>query len=279
MSRSRKHTEEISHVVLLECGGLVEGSEDFIKEAEGALGPDNETSEMSSRGELEEVQSPDVDELNTGQVAESLDNTVVLIVDDKRTTALTMSAVPEFSFAGTDFAGVGNLDDISVGVEGLEESDGLLGLGEGLSGILNNKGNFLDFLDAVTTGENERGESRGSKGRNNSKAALVLVDLDVPFAPSLGRGEHASTTAHVTEGSLKINLVFQRMDNFLENSRRTCPDRWVPPPPTRGIRATARPVPQDSALVWCPAFSLTEYACLLFFAMLSVYSFRILPRH
>lgn len=31
-----------------------------------------------------------------------------------------------------------------------------------------------------------------------------------------------------------------------------CPDLWVPPPRTRGIRATARPVPQDSAEVWCP---------------------------
>ena len=27
------------------------------------------------------------------------------------------------------------------------------------------------------------------------------------------------------------------------------------------------PVPQDSTLVWCPAFSLTAYGCLLFFAM------------
>jgi hypothetical protein len=50
----------------------------------------------------------------------------------------------------------------------------------------------------------------------------------------------------------------------------TWPERWVPPPPTRGIRATARPVPQDSALVWWPAFSLTAYACRLFLAMLSV---------
>lgn len=31
------------------------------------------------------------------------------------------------------------------------------------------------------------------------------------------------------------------------------PERWVPPPRTRGIRATALPVPQDSALVWWPA--------------------------
>ena len=31
---------------------------------------------------------------------------------------------------------------------------------------------------------------------------LVLVDLDVPLAPDLGRGEHATGAAHVTEGSL-----------------------------------------------------------------------------
>ena len=30
------------------------------------------------------------------------------------------------------------------------------------------------------------------------------------------------------------------------------PERWVPPPRTRGIRATARPVPHDSAEVWWP---------------------------
>lgn len=30
----------------------------------------------------------------------------------------------------------------------------------------------------------------------------------------------------------------------------TSTDLWVPPPRTLGIRATARPVPQDSALVW-----------------------------
>jgi hypothetical protein len=46
------------------------------------------------------------------------------------------------------------------------------------------------------------------------------------------------------------------------------PERWVPLPPTRGICATAWPVPQDSALVWWLTFSLTAYACCLFFAML-----------
>jgi hypothetical protein len=43
-----------------------------------------------------------------------------------------------------------------------------------------------------------------------------------------------------------------------------CPARCVPPPGTRGIRETARPVPQDSALVCMPASNFTAYGCRLF---------------
>ena len=46
------------------------------------------------------------------------------------------------------------------------------------------------------------------------------------------------------------------------------PDLWVPEPATLGIRATALPVPQDSALCYIPAYGWTACAYLLFFAML-----------
>merc|ERR1719393_1111013 len=37
------------------------------------------------------------------------------------------------------------------------------------------------------------------------------------------------------------------------------PERWVPPPWTRGIRETARPVPHDAAEGILPAYLLTQY--------------------
>merc|ERR1719396_182725 len=43
-----------------------------------------------------------------------------------------------------------------------------------------------------------------------------------------------------------------------------CPDRWVPPPGARGTRATARPVPQDSAAVSYPTLAPTEMGWRLF---------------
>ena len=87
-------------------------------------------------------------------------------------------------------------------MEALEESDSLLSLGEGLGGRGDDERDFLDLLDTVATGKDEGGEGRSSQGRDNGEPALVLVDLDVPFAPSLGRREHTTTTAHVTKGSL-----------------------------------------------------------------------------
>ena len=245
-------------VVFLEDRGLVEGAEDIVAEGEGALGPDDESAEMSTRGELEEVEATNVDKLNTGEVAERFDDTVVLVVDNKRTTALTVATVPELAVASTELAGVGDLDDIGVGLQGLEESDSLLGLLERLDIRRDDERNLLDLLDAVATSEDKGRESRSSEGGDDGETALVLVDLDMPLAPGLGGGEHTTTPAHVTEGSLRNLLASSGTARTESTWPRTWPERWVPPPPTRGIRATARPVPQDSAEVWWPAFSLTE---------------------
>mmetsp|Transcript_19336 Transcript_19336/g.61646 ORF Transcript_19336/g.61646 Transcript_19336/m.61646 type:complete len:200 (+) Transcript_19336:750-1349(+) len=42
------------------------------------------------------------------------------------------------------------------------------------------------------------------------------------------------------------------------------PERCVPPPCTRGMRDTARPVPHEDAAHDLPAYLLTEYGCRLF---------------
>lgn len=197
-----KNSQVNAQVILLVRGDLVEGSEHLVEQPKCTLSPDDEAAEMTTRCELEEVESPDVDELDAGQVAERLDDAVVLVVDDEGATALTMSAVTHLSFAGTQLAGVGDLDDVGVGVQRLEESDSLLRFGERLGGVSDDKGNLLDLLDAMATGKDQRRQRRCSEGRNDGETALVLVHLDVPFAPGLGRGEHTSTTAHVSERGL-----------------------------------------------------------------------------
>lgn len=204
-----------AQVVFLQDGGLVESTEDLIEKGKGTLGPDDETTDVATGSELEKVESPDVGELNTGQVPEGFDDTVVLGVDNERATTLTVSAPPELSLTSTELARVGDLDDVTVSLDGLQESDGLFCFLVGLDGGRDNEGNLGDFLDTVTAGKDEGGECRGGKRRDNGEAALVLVDLDVPFAPDLGGSEHATATAHVTERSLKCRGYSARIKSLV----------------------------------------------------------------
>jgi hypothetical protein len=87
-------------------------------------------------------------------------------------------------------------------VERLEEGYGLFGLFEGLGGGGDDEGYFFELFDAVAACEDERGEGRRGEGGDDGETTLVLVYFDVPFAPGLGRSEHATSTAHVSECSL-----------------------------------------------------------------------------
>merc|ERR1719434_513998 len=60
---------------------------------------------MASRGELQQVQVVHLDDINTGNVPESLGDALVLVVDDKGTQLLDVTAVPQLSLASAHAAG------------------------------------------------------------------------------------------------------------------------------------------------------------------------------
>jgi len=173
----------------------------FVGALEGFSGPDDEATKVATRSELEKVEAINVSKVDTRQVAEGLNDTVVVGKDDKRTTALDVTAAAKLASAGADLTRVLGFLDIFVGTETLKDSDGFLGLGDGF-GSGNNKRELRDLLHLVTTGHDQRGQGRGGNGRHNSITLLVSVELAVPLAPGLGRGEHATAAAHVTKGGL-----------------------------------------------------------------------------
>lgn len=187
---------------LLDEGNLVSSAEDRVELLESGLAEDDESTEVSSRGELEEVQAVDRGDLNTGQVAESLDNSVVLVVDNERTTSLNVAAVAELALTSSDLARVGDLDNVVVSLDGLEEGNSLLGLGQVLDRVLNDERNLLNLLDAVTSGKQERRDGSGGQSRGDGVSLLLLVGLDEPSSPQTSGGEHVTTSGHVTEGGL-----------------------------------------------------------------------------
>jgi len=149
----------VSHVILLVIRDLVEGAKDFVENLESTLSPDDETTNVTTRGKLKEVEPLDIDKFDSWDVSESFHNTLVLIIYNEGTTTLTMPTIPEFSLPSTEFTGIGDFDNISMSFQRLQEGDCLLSLSERLSSTGNHQGNFLDLLDAMATGKNKARKS------------------------------------------------------------------------------------------------------------------------
>jgi hypothetical protein len=163
---------------------------------------------VTTWSELEEVEGVDWASLNTWDVAESADDIVAVLlwlVDDQRTTALSVTTVPELSLTSPKLARVLDLLNVWASTDRLEESDGGRGLPQGTtsdSGRGNDERDFWDLADAVAASEEESSARGCSDGRDSSKTLLAKVDLLVPLAPDLGRREHATRTTLVTERGL-----------------------------------------------------------------------------
>jgi len=100
-------------------------SKDFVELFEGRFSPDDETTNTSSRGKLEKVQSRDMAEFNSRNVSECRDdggNISVLIsffvVDNKRTLLLGVSLSSGFSFTSTDVFGGNNTVNVIISTKG-----------------------------------------------------------------------------------------------------------------------------------------------------------------
>jgi hypothetical protein len=132
---------------------------------------------VTTGGQLQQVQGRDGAGLDTRNVPEGLDDTLVVLVDDQRSPPLPVPPVPHLSLSGPDLPRVGDLDNVRVGLDGLQELNGLLGLLQRLGRVGEDERNLLDLLDSVTTGEDQRGKGGSSQSRGDGVSSLVLVDL------------------------------------------------------------------------------------------------------
>lgn len=177
------------------------GTEDLIKSLKGVLGEDDKSSEVTTRGELKEVKSVDVANINTGEVSGgSLDKRVLVTVYNKGTLLDSESAGSELTNTVSGALVVASTVKIVGGTDSVEGGEESLG-GLNVEGV-NNEREFGDVINVVTSGLNERSHSGGGKSRSDSVSLLVDVDLSVPFSPGSERGEHTGLSAHVTESSL-----------------------------------------------------------------------------
>lgn len=193
----------VKSVSVLFIGDLSEGTEDFVKGGESGLGPDDESSEVTTWGELFKVKSVDVGNIDSGDVSDSSDEVDVFVsVDDQGTSSNSGSLVSQFADSGSEGSGFSDSVNIIDGTDLLEESKGVLGLFNSFDFIINNQGNLGKVGDLVSSSFNQRSDTSGSESSGNGVSLLSKVNLSVPSSPGLQGSEHSTLSTHVTEGTL-----------------------------------------------------------------------------
>jgi hypothetical protein len=196
------HHRTREFVSLLLCRLTVDRAKDLIESGESSLCPDDETSDVTTGGKLEQIQTANLAQFHAGKVAEGTGDTVVVLVHDERTLAHHVTAATGLTNTTTELLGVNDLLHIGVGTTLLQGLDSLLGLLKRLDRVVKDAGDLSNVLDTVTAGGDEGRKGGGSKSGSSGVTTLVHINLAVPLAPGLEVGEHATSTAHVTEGTL-----------------------------------------------------------------------------
>ena len=198
---SAGHDSSVEVISTLFEGSVSVGTENSVKSSETTLGEDDESTEMSSWSELEDVESMDVASVNTWQVSSgSLQFVVSFVVDDQWSLSQDVSGVSQFTLTSSGVSRFSNLGKIISDTEGAE--GGEKGFGGTVSEIVDDEWELWNVLDEVTSSHNKRGNGRCGEGSGNSMSSLGDIDLSVPSSPDFKWSEHSSFSAHVTEGSL-----------------------------------------------------------------------------
>ena len=158
---------------------------------------------MSSGGELEEVESRNMNGFNTGNVSQSSDKwDIGTAVDDKRSSSGSESSVSIFSVSGSNFNSISNFLNICESSNMLKEFDSFFCSLDSFSRVINNQWEFRDLVNSVSSSLNQRKDSWSSNSGGNGEFFLLDVWSSVPSSPDSKRGKHSSLSTHVSECSL-----------------------------------------------------------------------------
>ena len=138
------------------------GSELKVQSIESILGEYNQSSEMTTWGKLDDVKSVNVASVNTWKISSSsLDFSAIISVDKEWSLSQDVLGVSVLSssasegFVGSD---LGKIISKTNSVQSSEERFGVWGLD-----VVEDKWEFWDVLNLVTSGHDKRSNSRCGK--------------------------------------------------------------------------------------------------------------------
>merc|ERR1711962_674106 len=157
---------------------------------------------MRAWREFQQIQSVNGYQFHTRKISECLFYSMIFVVYNQRTSSHNVSSVPHFSFPTSDLFRLLAFLDIIICTQCFQQRYSCFGFGEAFDGVCADDWNFRDVVNLVSSCHQQGRDSTGCQCRAHCISPLFLVNGTVPSAPGFSWGEHASTSAHVTKGSL-----------------------------------------------------------------------------
>ena len=143
-------------VSLLFSSDGIFSSEDLVQSLESSFSVDDESTDVTTWGELSEVKSVDVADVDTGDVSDALDEVSVFVgIDEEGTLSGLNSVVSELSLSGSGGRVVDDSFNIFVGTDSLQESNDVLSLFKTFNLVIDNQRKVRDLADLVASGNDE----------------------------------------------------------------------------------------------------------------------------
>lgn len=141
------------------------GTENLVKSLESGGSPDDESSDLTTWGELSKVKSGDVNDFDTWNVSNGSGELSAFTGINKEWTLsdLVMFA-SGFSDSCSGGLGVDNFLNIGINTDSLEESNGFLGLFNTFDLVVDNQRNHWSLFDSVSSGVDEWDQSGSGQG-------------------------------------------------------------------------------------------------------------------
>jgi len=115
-------------VMALLSGLTLPGTVDLVQLLESRLSPDTEATNVTTRGNLQEIEARHIEKCDAWDVTEGLTDTIILVVDDHGTTTLDSSAVTHLTLSGSESLAGLNLFNICPCLQFLKEDHCFFGL-------------------------------------------------------------------------------------------------------------------------------------------------------
>ena len=201
------------------------GLVDAIESLESGLCPDCKAANLSGWGELSESESLDGDCLDAWDVAESLDDALVFVVDNKWALLCLVGSTAELALGGAVDGAIEDALDITVNADLLEELNSIACALDLLDSIDNNDWDFLDFTEDVATSLNKWDNSCSGDGGSDGELALAGWDWAEPAAKECWWVEAVATTAEVSVSTLAISVGAGTIDTWNTSLSTACTPR------------------------------------------------------